>query len=106
MVEEEEAVVDAVVAVALLDLHIRFALGLGPTMGSGRSTRPPAANHLCLAVSISSGSGRGRVMIKLAPFFLSAVDDGWVEGRGGGQRRRRRKRLAVASQKKVKHPTP
>jgi hypothetical protein len=53
MVEEEEAVVDAVVAVALLDLHIRFALGLGPTMGSGRSTRPPAANHLCLAMALS-----------------------------------------------------
>lgn len=37
--EEEEAV-----AMALLDLHIRFALGLGPTMGSPRSTRPPTTS--------------------------------------------------------------
>jgi hypothetical protein len=41
MVEEE---VEMMVAMALLDLHIRFALGLRPTMGSERSTPPPTTS--------------------------------------------------------------
>jgi len=44
MAEED---VEVAVAVALLDLHIRFGLlGLGPTMGGGRSGQPPAAHLL------------------------------------------------------------